>query len=402
MEKRIDITYALEHGIIDRSYLQEQIEMKKREEILQKHKYKITLGSDGRYFTYLPLESGRRLVKKTKKEDLIDAIVEFYTGSKNVYTFIFVYEKWREYQDQMVSYSSVTKYDSDRIRFFDGEPFSETDILRLTEDDIALFIKKSTEGKELCKSACKTLFHYVSSTFAFAKRHKYISSDPCAYLRARDYYKYCTASERSKKDPIMSKDVVDALEQQIEHDILVKPNYIPIYAVRFASMTGMRVGEIAALKWEDVTDSYILVNKSQKYDRKRNVYEIKPTKNGKIREFPLTDDIKELLTEIREVEARFSYLTEFIFSNDSGPLNFRVISSCIKNKCRQTGVTVYGIHGYRKTLNSAMASRGVSKSVRASLLGHTEEVNERYYTFDDTTMEAKKQIMTEVYSSVIK
>ena len=46
--------YAIENGIIDLSYIQEEIEMNKRKDILEKHIYKIAQGKDGKWRTYIP------------------------------------------------------------------------------------------------------------------------------------------------------------------------------------------------------------------------------------------------------------------------------------------------------------------------------------------------------------
>ena len=45
------LKYAVEHGMIDVSYVQEQIEMNKRKELLDKHPYKIWHGTDGNWHT---------------------------------------------------------------------------------------------------------------------------------------------------------------------------------------------------------------------------------------------------------------------------------------------------------------------------------------------------------------
>lgn len=40
----------------------------------------------------------------------------------------------------------------------------------------------------------------------------------------------------------------------------------------------MRVGEISALKWEDINENYISINKSEKYNRNTKEYYIGKTK----------------------------------------------------------------------------------------------------------------------------
>ena len=50
------LKYAVENGMIDLSYVQEVIEMKKRKELLEKHRFKIWEGKVGRWYTFLPDE----------------------------------------------------------------------------------------------------------------------------------------------------------------------------------------------------------------------------------------------------------------------------------------------------------------------------------------------------------
>ena len=54
---------TIENGMIDLSYVQEQIEMNKRKVLLGRHPYIIVWqGNDGKWYTYLPDEK-RRILK---------------------------------------------------------------------------------------------------------------------------------------------------------------------------------------------------------------------------------------------------------------------------------------------------------------------------------------------------
>ena len=186
------------------------------------------------------------------------------------------------------------------------------------------------------------------------------------------------------------------LNHEFTRDYANKPWYIPTYAVVLASLTGMRVGELSALRWEDIENGKIIIRNSEKYDRKAKEYFISSTKNDKVRSFPITEEIEKLLESVKNAEIEYGYYCEWIFANENGRVHAPVISSCIKNKCRIAGITEKGIHALRKTVNSKMRHNGVSKSVASSLLGHTEEVNEKYYTFDVSSMEEKKCIVSKV------
>ena len=55
--------YAIGHGILDMSYVQDVYEMNKRQEMLKEHPYKIWKGKCGKWYTYLPdKEKGRKLI----------------------------------------------------------------------------------------------------------------------------------------------------------------------------------------------------------------------------------------------------------------------------------------------------------------------------------------------------
>ena len=369
--------------------------MAKVQEILRQHPYQIFHSSDGRWGTYLPdKDKKRRLVKRKERSDVVNAIVEFYTNDE--LSFLDVYFKWRSYHDQMVSDASAQKYDSDEKRYFENQKFPRMEISKITRDDVEVFIKESIDSNKLCQSAAKTLYHYLDNTFNFGIRHGYILKSPMRYMQAKDFYKYTYESERSKKPKLISTDKLGMLQDRYESDLLERPDSIPIYAVIFSSLTGMRVGEIAALRWDCVYDDYILVDKSQKYNPKTRQYYISSTKNSKIRQFPLTDEIRSLLERVKLTESELGWLTDYIFSDANGPISFRKISSCLKNKCRQIGLDTVGIHAYRRTVNSMMALNGVPANVRATLLGHSKEVNEKYYTFDASSMDDKIEIMSKV------
>ena len=70
--------YALDAGIIDLSYVQEQIEMNRRKEYLNRHPYKISEGSDGKWRTYLPdKEHGRKMVKRNSRKEIEDILIKY-------------------------------------------------------------------------------------------------------------------------------------------------------------------------------------------------------------------------------------------------------------------------------------------------------------------------------------
>lgn len=95
-------------------------------------------------------------------------------------------------------------------------------------------------------------------------------------------------------------------------------------------------------------------------------------------------------------------LCEWVFADENGRIHAPIISSCSKNKCRQIGIIEKGIHAYRRIVNSKMRCNGVSVTVAAALLGHTEEVNENYYTFDVSSLAEKTKIVATINLNTVQ
>ena len=69
------------------------------------------------------------------------------------------------------------------------------------------------------------------------------------------------------------------------------------------------------------------------------------------------------------------------------------ITSYMTRLCREYGLSGGGITKLRKTASSDLQTSGTPKAIVASMLGHTTEVNEKYYTYDTSNLDQKKKII---------
>lgn len=70
---------AVEDIILSSEVASWALSMIKREELLKKHKYDIYQGKDGKWYTYLP---GRKKLKRTSRDLLVDALVSYYDTNR--------------------------------------------------------------------------------------------------------------------------------------------------------------------------------------------------------------------------------------------------------------------------------------------------------------------------------
>lgn len=388
------LQYALSNGIINLEDVQEKIEMREREELLSKHPYKVWEGKNKNYwYTYLPTENNnRKQVKRKSKKDLDNVIVEYWKSIRNN-TFKSRFDIWIERQKSCgCSDNTISKYESDYKRFCENDVIENLDIRNIKEDDICLFYKRVLLKKEIPYRALKSMHGYINGVFKKAIIDKIIKENPCVYIDLPLFKQYCT--ETNKKTS--TERTLSNSEKRILLSKVHNNQSIPKFAVELALYTGMRVGELSGLKWEDIdyNNNIITIKRSEKYNRKEKVFYISTTKNDKIRIIPLTNSMKDVLNRIKKEELKKGNLGEFVFMVDGERVHTRTISDCARNNTMSKEFSsTKSIHAIRRTLNSNMKCMGVSTTVASAILGHTEKVNEENYTYDVSSIEDKAKFI---------
>ena len=91
------LKYAVENGMIDISYVQEQIKMREKEKLLSKHPYTISQGKDGKWRTYFPdAEKGRRMLKRNTREDIEKEVLLYWKEETENPTIKELFYEWIE------------------------------------------------------------------------------------------------------------------------------------------------------------------------------------------------------------------------------------------------------------------------------------------------------------------
>lgn len=385
------LKYAIDNDIIDLSYVQDIINMKRRKEYLEKHPFKIWDSDDGYTRTYLPKGNGdRRLIKRRSRKDVEDIVVDYWKNQSDN-TFAKRFEIWVNRQ-QMCGRSpnSIARYWSDYNRFIKDDNIEILDIRSINEEMIADFLRRQLTQKKVPYKTLKGLFSEINGVFNKSMIDKVVDKNPCIYIDLPMFKQLCI--EKDNKSSEMR--TLSTTERKSLITKLNNKNTIVHFAVEFAMYTGMRVGELSGLMWQDINEKSIVICRSEKYNRLTKEHYISTTKNNKVRTIPLTENMAEVLSKVKEMEIENGWLGEFVFMNQNGRIHASTISDCARNNTMSSDFTsTKSIHAIRRTLNSTMKSNGVPATVAAALLGHTVRVNEDNYTYDVLDISAKYDIM---------
>jgi len=168
--------------------------------------------------------------------------------------------------------------------------------------------------------------------------------------------------------------------------LLLADNSYPLWnaLIVTALKTGMRIGEILALRWKDIDfeSNTINVNGSINVE-----YERAATKNGKTRTIPMSYELRDRLHNLMSPAAKMTEL--YIFARDDGkPYSVYAVSDALKKVAKNLGITEHlHWHKFRHTFASNIAMAGVNMRILQELMGHaTILMTERYSHVD---MESK-------------
>ena len=120
--------------------------------------------------------------------------------------------------------------------------------------------------------------------------HGYIEEEnnPCSrIIPTKTIYRLTEEQERADDRIVIPPEQLIALNAQFRKDYEKQPGYMPVYALELAALTGMRAGEIVALKWDDIHGRYIEVRRRESVDKITGEIQIKPIP------FDVTEDSKK-------------------------------------------------------------------------------------------------------------
>ena len=136
--------------------------------------------------------------------------------------------------------------------------------------------------------------------------------------------------------------------------------------VRVAAYTGLRQGELRALRWSDVGDDVLTVSRALSAGVESG------TKGGKARHVPLVPQAAAALERLRE-RGDFTAPDELVFCNWLGrPLDESALRRRFMAARDAAGLRPLRFHDLRHTYGSLLASGGVSVTDIQAAMGHAD------------------------------
>ena len=373
------LKFAIENGMLDAALVQEKIEMQKREELLKKHPYAIWEGKDGKWYTYLPDEKRKRVPRKRKSyAEIENIIVEYWKEQQENPTVEDVFCEWLNAKLGREEISKST-YDRYKVQFEQCfKKLKGKKIKLITEYDIEEFILNIVHELKLTQKAFSNFRTLIYGIFKHAKKRKLIQFSITQVVADIEISrKNFRKDEKSDDEQVF---MIDELPKVI--DYLSENGDIINLGLLLIFKTGLRIGELSALKSVDIDGTVIHVNRTEiryKGDDKKMVYEVRdfPKTDAGVRDVILPDKYAWVIKKIKLLNP----FGEYLFERDGERIRTYIFRTRLYTVCKNIQSKKKSPHKARKTYGSILIDSGVPESTVINQMGHTDikTTKEHYY-----------------------
>ena len=158
--------------------------------------------------------------------------------------------------------------------------------------------------------------------------------------------------------------------------------------VMLAALSGLRKGEIEALRWNDVEPGYVEVDEAV-YKRELGT----PKSRKSRRRVAIGPAVQKILEDWRN-QAKFTNLEDFVFAmRTNSPIDLHnAVARHVKPACLKLGVPPLSWHDFRHTYTTWSRKAGVKAEVMRDQLGHesVQVTLDIYSHVDDREAEARQ------------
>lgn len=391
------LNFALENGIIDINTIQTQIEMRENKKYLEMHPYKIWKGSDGQYHTYLPDKEKGRIPKKRKTEEEINKIIIDYWKEDSINpTIEDVFHEWIDRRLELKKISPATHIRQIQIFNRHFEEFGKQKIKQLQADDLIDFLEEQIPKFNLTSKAFSNLKGIVRGFMKRAKKLKLVdfNIETAFYdldISETDFKKVIKEDIEEVFDEDETECVIDYLLEHLDNKNM---------AILLMFVTGIRVGELVALKNEVIFDNYFKIRRTETKFKSENekyyTYTIKeyPKSDAGVRTVVVPHDYEWLLTKIKLLNP----FGEYVFLNTKGE---RMTTNCIRSRlkivCKNAMVYRKSPHKIRKTYGSILLDNHIDNRLIAQQMGHASiDVTENNYHRNRKKLDKKSKVISQI------
>ena len=393
----------------------EDMTKKEREDITKKHteQYKTKYyESDNRWHSFLPDEThprGMKPIAKRKREDLENVIVDFYqqqeqSEKRKCITLRSLYPEWFAYKWQDTNNSGYMNHiNYDWKRFYDNDSIVDRPIVELTTLELKNWARNKIISEKLNKKQYYNMAVIIRQSLDYLVELGELSANPFSAFKI----KHSLFTPIVEKEP--EYEVFNEVEEQQIKEFALKDferndELTTALAVVLNFSLGLRVGELVALKWKDLKDSYLHIRRMEQKQYEQlpegkwhyHIEVVEHTKSDAgYRTIYVVSTALEIFERIRQANLQKGFscgAEDYIFLYRGKRITSQAIDKKYERYCRELGFVKKGNHKTRKTCLTKIADNpNINLKDAMQFSGHRDvQTYIKHYCFSRYSDEQKR------------
>ncbi len=389
-----------------------------RDEALKDYTFPSKPSSDGYYHVYVAdstKKTGRRAVKAKTLDDLKSKVYEHEKGihGRVKKTFKDVFELTQQEKKKLVKdeekklsvQNTINRNRSEYSRLFKGTVIEKKYVDEITKKDVEDLCYLNLTRYNLTSKALKYMRSILKAVFKLAFEEYWINDNIYDRIDFSKYKDMTSDSADTSKRVHSEEDVMKMLGYIHDHQRKY-PKYLPSYALELQIAMGLRRGEVPPLVWTDINDDLITISREQITVKKSedNPKEyckiVNHTKTYKVRYFPVTTKIKDILSRLRKCHELNGMESEYLFParSDNGVITNNTVYNFYRRICKALDIPIQrdlikGTHSFRRNaITKVVNNTGGNVILASQLFGNSPEVAMKHYFTKADEEQARKAL----------
>lgn len=359
--------------------------------ILKNHTHEIYYSkTEKAWRTYLPDETKtnkRKAIKRSSKENLEKAIIEFYMEkhrqkSRKSITLEEAYKEWLIYRRDYTAVKPKTIQENvvEWNKFFKDTELAKMPLNEIKPITLIKFFRHITKDRTITQKRMSNARSVLNGIMTYAIEEELISHNPVSDVNFKSFFYKPVVNQC---DNVFSKEDTITLLNYLLH---IKEPYS--LAIQLSFYLFIRIGETKAIRWEDIDfeQKTVYLHRQALIEHSLNddftfssrkvtvVDQMKGNTSHGFRKQYLTDEAITILEKARQLNPNGIYVFEpngRIMTTDS--FNRR-----LKKYCKECGIQYHSSHKIR-FYNASTAYTGENLTTISRLMGHSKVETTLHY-----------------------
>ena len=340
---------------------------------LQKIKYRESINQ-----FYIVIDR-KQYTAKTRRH-LIDKLFEKYCGDA-VTTLEQAYLEWMHWRASINTSSKTLKENKNEWKhYIQDSSLAKMQVAKIEIADFEAFLYDVTMDFAITSKRLSNILSVLNGILRRCVSRKIIEHNLLSDVDMKIFRKRCKPQNSNKDNYTLE-------ERQRILDYLADKTDIYSLAIRFSFFVPLRISETCAIKYSDVRNGQLHIQRAQRTCQKMNddltfdaryltnEERIKGNKASGFRTIPLTDTALSIIEQTHRLYPD----TEYLFMRDGEQILANTFNEALMKICKELNIKYRSSHQIRFTVATLPFENGIPITQLSTLLGHADTAMTWHY-----------------------